>query len=199
MEDHARPGPVHLRGDRRADPLGRPRLERPPRLRPPDPRRRHPPGLAGFPHGAGRPASGKPDLHQRHDAPPGRRHRRALREVRFGLGIRRHASPGPDRHAPIRGAQRRPRLRPEPPGFQALKISPGAKKRAISTLAFSTLSDACTTFLIISVPKSPRMVPFGAFREPVGPSRSRTFATTDCPWSAMTITGRELMNFSISG
>jgi hypothetical protein len=38
----------------------------------------------------------------------------------------------------------------------------------------ASLSEACTTFFIMSEPKSPRMVPLAALRESVGPRRSRT-------------------------
>jgi len=54
------------------------------------------------------------------------------------------------------------------------KTSSGRKKRAISATPFSTLSEAWTTLIIMSVPKSPRRVPLAALRESVGPSRSRT-------------------------
>jgi hypothetical protein len=75
-----------------------------------------------------------------------------------------------------------------------------AKKRAISALAFSTLSEAWTTFFIISVPKSPRIVPFGRLARVGRPQQVADLAhdrvTRGAPAPS---TGRELMNFSISG
>lgn len=127
---------------------------------------------------------------------------------RFTVGAVHYVAEG-ERLVPAFGGASSPsnQISPVDPGeicvsgtpAQALKISPGAKKRASSAFAFSTLSEAWTTLRIISVPKSPRIVPFGALRESVGPRRSRTLATTEGPWSTMTTTGLELMNFSISG
>ena len=82
-----------------------------------------------------------------------------------------------------------------PPG--STQTVPGEVK-AISPLP-SKLSTGTSYDAVISVPKSPRIVPLAALRESVGPSRSRTLATIPSPCSAMTITGRELMNSSISG
>ena len=68
-----------------------------------------------------------------------------------------------------------------------------------SASAAAGLSEAWQTLRIISVPKSPRMVPFGATLEFVGPSSSRTLAITFSPVRTATITGREDMKASISG
>lgn len=77
--------------------------------------------------------------------------------------------------------------------------SSGLKKHLISASAASGLSEAWAIFSILLLPKSPRMVPLGAIVESVGPRRSRILATAFWASRIMIMTGRELMNCSISG
>ena len=175
VEADARARPDDMGGDGRAHALGRPCLERPPELRPPDPGRRHPPRVARLSDGPRRPAPGHADAAQRPDAPPRGRHSSSATAGPATAGASRSTCPRGVSGTFLWAGRSTP-LAEGPTGSptRTLKISPGPKKRASSILAFSTLSEACTTLRIISVPKSPRMVPLAALRESVGPSRSRT-------------------------
>jgi len=74
--------------------------------------------------------------------------------------------------APSSGTASPPRLAPGPTAWRRLHAEyfAGPEEARELDLAFSTVSDACTTLRIISVPKSPRIVPLGALRESVGPA-----------------------------
>src|SRR4029077_6448835 len=77
--------------------------------------------------------------------------------------------------------------------------SSGLKKRFSSVSAFSGLSEPWTKLNMVSFPKSPRIVPFAALRESVGPMRSRTRVTAFSPENAMITTGLDCMNDFNSG